>query len=1180
MRNFCKSDKESGVALVFAIGLLGLMLAVGIAFVGNALLFKQVAGNNSSRTQARMVAHSALSRAMASLMLYQEQLAWVKGSADSVKDFGGSYSFDEIDLSLDNGSGSDKKVTTDGLFGNSSRILLPENDLVVPKNFAVNFNAPFRKSSWGGSWVYFKVEENGDERIIGRAAWQVVSSPASILAPVFFRGVVPGVDEGNEPLRTMRWGRDIDEVYIDNGGILGDVNSTIALTSKMQSYDEIYTSYIPNISADDKVWFERWFVPEQSTDSDATVANPTPTTAETYQESAGSDRRLLRFNISEVMDVTKYSVGSGADPWYARFGADSLSLNGNSYENNPVINGEGALNLLTREAINYVYDDGENSEDCDYNLGLGDRTSLPFLRLIGNSSENITFKKNGSKDMESFRKQIAANFNDYSDADSVPTSNIDAATAWGPNRSGAGGNDDTNDWWNTAIEKKNPAFTGNELTPYIYEFGGSLAVVSEPAKSDTSDYTVGDATLKVVPVIKLVNIYPFAELEKLWDTANFYADVDLGKVSLQHKIKTVLLKKMKFNYQKNYSTDPTAPDWRDESCEVDVQIDDADTSNTSPIEQLTSPYKLEVADNWSGSGAGNKPEKITFDHSAMQNSYPVSFKDSENAKFEQKAVAKFTTVDGTAPLVVKYNVDNVADYVKDNQTKVSADAYDNTKWNEFKRILNENPSDLRFPNNVKNDAFKDSKPYSVSIVKINVEKVSMTPRIVLRGNTKAADGVKAVDDAGADYMYFAEKYTTENSGFDLDLNNETTGTTGVVWGGFRNYDPRQNLNQDDWKIDFAVKSVNNYSKFGDLDAGTGVGNILLGDVMSVDVSGSAVNGEKNSVNNDGTLFSPSGQANADAETVTDPAYSSGSRISTAFIRNAPMMSPWEIGFIHRGIKWQTINIKKSGHPKQAGELTLKNSPFTHGDKWDSSGTSYSAGDGGILEQIRMTEQCATYGKININSLVKKNNGDFDATRDLEIFKALFRNVTFGENVETFITNSTRNSAGKFNGSGTGNPITPDATAFEELYNVDKTFSCRAEFAGELQDAFGLAGSQTTDAAKEEIIGKTINLLSAESSANVIKIAVLAQSIQDNSGSQIRDTKEKASDFTSSSVEIDDGVAIKDNCKTGTFDMYEHKTDPRKNIYFDNITGEVKMLVTLDRMQGTGQLKVRKIEYIE
>ena len=76
-------NKERGVALLFALGLLSMLLILGLAFVGNAIVAQKVAVNNSSRTQARMLAVSAVNRAAASIMLYQHQI-W---KADSVAAF-------------------------------------------------------------------------------------------------------------------------------------------------------------------------------------------------------------------------------------------------------------------------------------------------------------------------------------------------------------------------------------------------------------------------------------------------------------------------------------------------------------------------------------------------------------------------------------------------------------------------------------------------------------------------------------------------------------------------------------------------------------------------------------------------------------------------------------------------------------------------------------------------------------------------------------------------------------------------------------------------------------------------------------------------------------------------------------------------------------------------------------
>ena len=40
------------------------------------------------------------------------------------------------------------------------------------------------------------------------------------------------------------------------------------------------------------------------------------------------------------------------------------------------------------------------------------------------------------------------------------------------------------------------------------------------------------------------------------------------------------------------------------------------------------------------------------------------------------------------------------------------------------------------------------------------------------------------------------------------------------------------------------------------------------------------------------------------------------------------------------------------------------------------------------------------------------------------------------------------------------------------------------------------------------------------------------------------------------------------------------TDNEKFLYFDEITGEVKLLVTMENNPNTGQIIVRQVEYIE
>lgn len=49
------------------------------------------------------------------------------------------------------------------------------------------------------------------------------------------------------------------------------------------------------------------------------------------------------------------------------------------------------------------------------------------------------------------------------------------------------------------------------------------------------------------------------------------------------------------------------------------------------------------------------------------------------------------------------------------------------------------------------------------------------------------------------------------------------------------------------------------------------------------------------------------------------------QISTAYIRNAAMQSPWELALIHRGTPWQTVNLRSALHPMAAGYDSKKGS---------------------------------------------------------------------------------------------------------------------------------------------------------------------------------------------------------------------------------------------------------------
>ena len=89
-------SQRHGVALLFALGVLSLLLILALAFVTNAVVARKVAYNISSRSQAKMLAQSAISRIATAIMLYQYQ-AENPGSNPKFwpTEFTGVYSYDK-----------------------------------------------------------------------------------------------------------------------------------------------------------------------------------------------------------------------------------------------------------------------------------------------------------------------------------------------------------------------------------------------------------------------------------------------------------------------------------------------------------------------------------------------------------------------------------------------------------------------------------------------------------------------------------------------------------------------------------------------------------------------------------------------------------------------------------------------------------------------------------------------------------------------------------------------------------------------------------------------------------------------------------------------------------------------------------------------------------------------------
>jgi len=198
---------------------------------------------------------------------------------------------------------------------------------------------------------------------------------------------------------------------------------------------------------------------------------------------------------------------------------------------------------------------------------------------------------------------------------------------------------------------------------------------------------------------------------------------------------------------------------------------------------------------------------------------------------------------------------------------------------------------------------------------------------------------------------------------------------------------------------------------------------------------------------------PSGGSDRDDEISSDPA-----NISTAFIRDAPMESLWELGAIHRAGTYQTLNLKKSG--------------------W---GDSYGNGDGLILSWVKLATASPVTGddestnhKININN-------------DKKILTALFKGITIGG---TYADPSAGAAIDRTTAEAIANAIpTSDDPSSRNLILQTNLIS---------KDGGSVSLGRDTDAKQEELVGKFINISEAMSSeVPQFQVLILTQNIRDN-----------------------------------------------------------------------------------
>ena len=461
-----KFRSQQGVALLFALGILSLMLVTGVSFLANALMNQKIVVNNQEAASAKTLTQLALGRAMAhlntfNLLQVQRSALYYAGDAASVYSRTKETAFAEGDALT---------IRHDQLYG-------PDSLMTIKRSGAPWFNGSGEESK--AQWIY--VHENGSSTdgtsssvtspIIGRYAYQVL--PQSSNSRLSLYAVTAGGIEGgvagfgsvkNETYTRIpqkhRWGVDVDELNI--GGLdrmfdyywkhgsdelcdpLYTFDSFISLLSGYKSLGG--SSYLKPFFSDDvqtenrKRWLEHIFV-----EGRGRVAR------EAYSDGASVPKWYPRFNLSEhpfYYDAdknlkTKVFDSATRGTWYHRFIAIPSSADEEKSRIDAIANTNEVIERLTAVPDS----DGGRYSDT-FLVDRHDEIGLPFLRRIGSDDQKGGFLK-----IADLRKQIAANLNDYCDSDSIPTSDVPAKD-WASKVGAASGL---------------PTYTGNEKTPYINE---------------------------------------------------------------------------------------------------------------------------------------------------------------------------------------------------------------------------------------------------------------------------------------------------------------------------------------------------------------------------------------------------------------------------------------------------------------------------------------------------------------------------------------------------------------------------------------------------------------------------------------------------------------------------------------------------------------------------------------
>ncbi len=379
------------------------------------------------------------------------------------------------------------------------------------------------------------------------------------------------------------------------------------------------------------------------------------------------------------------------------------------------------------------------------------------------------------------------------------------------------------------------------------------------------------------------------------------------------------------------------------------------------------------------------------------------------------------------------------------------------------------------------------------------------------------------------------------------------------------------------------------------------------------------------------------------ESATDPACNGTSRLSSSYIRHAPMKSLWELGFISRAEAFKTLNL---GRTRVFDEGTGYNA---------RGGGTFAQGDANLLDQIKFSDTADlkdAQGKININARYHKVfewvfNQDAASSPAAAVnwYKDLITGTASDPYGTTPVAGTVKNvicsdSAGCLSHQHSDSctvdnclahllmersrilpfrnradllldPDYPDSTSpdiakIPGYSNLSSTDQAKLKvLQRKVRNYLLNPGNETTDEAKSKLVreqyaARFMNLLKADSDEHVY-IIVLAQSIKDIGGvpafvdwngdgeytpaGETPPTCEAKAKFLKTGYvrKLGDTYQII-NPSSGTAPaLDETKTTTTAGSYdygFDKITGETKLIAEMIKDENTGKWKMIGYRYVE